>query len=76
MLHLSDERLAALADDEPSATEAEHLSACRRCAGERMSQRRLLAMANAAREHISPPLTEWSVISARLRDEGMLGSGG
>ena len=76
MLHLSDERLAALADDEPTATEAEHLSACRRCAGERMSQRRLLAMANAAREHISPPLTEWSAIAARLRDEGMLGSGG
>lgn len=76
MLHLTDERLAALADDEPNATEAEHLAACRRCAAERVSQRRLIAMANAARDHISPPLTDWSAISARLRDEGMLGSGG
>lgn len=76
MLHLSEERLAALADDEPSAAEAEHLAVCRLCAGERVSQRRLLAMATAARDHIGPPLVDWSLISARLRNEGMLGSGG
>lgn len=76
MLHLSDERLAALADDEPDAAEADHLSVCRLCAAERVSQRRLLAMANAAHDHIGPPLLEWSVIADRLHNEGMLGSGG
>jgi hypothetical protein len=76
MLHLSDERLAALADDEPNAAEADHLAVCRRCAAERVSQRRLLAMATAAHDHISPPLVDWSVIADRLRNEGMLGSGG
>lgn len=76
MLHLTDERLAALADDAPSAAEAEHLAVCRRCAGERVAQRRLLALAAAARDRIGPPLVDWPLISARLRDEGILGGGG
>jgi hypothetical protein len=33
-------------------------------------------MATAARDHIGPPLLEWDKIASRLRDEGMLGSGG
>lgn len=72
MLHLTDERLAALADSEPDAREAGHLAACGRCAAAREAQRRLLAMAAAARGHIGPPLTNWDAIAARLRAEGML----
>ena len=36
MLHLNAERLAALADDEPTAEEALHISECFECARERL----------------------------------------
>src|SRR6478672_7141308 len=43
--HLSSERLAELADGEPTVAEAEHLAACAICAAERSAHRRLLSMA-------------------------------
>ena len=45
MLHLSSERLAELADGEPTVAEAEHLAACAICATERSAHRRLLSLA-------------------------------
>jgi hypothetical protein len=76
MLHLSSERLAELADGEPTVAEAEHLAACAICATERSAHRRLLTLASDERVRVAPPLTQWSTLSAKLRDEGILTDGG
>ena len=68
MLHLSSERLAELADGEPTVAEAEHLAACAICATERSAHQRLLSLAGDERDRIAPPLTDWSTLSARLRE--------
>ena len=73
MLHLSPERLAALADDEPLASEASHLAACARCSAERAGHRRLLALAHRELHHPGEPLTSWTVLAADLRSEGLIG---
>jgi len=73
MLHLSPERLAALADDEPSGAEATHLAACGRCASERTAQRSLLVLAQREGARQSEPLTSWNVLAAELRTEGLIG---
>ncbi len=75
MLHLSSERLAELADGEPTIAEAEHLAACAICATERSAHRRLLSLAGDERARIAPPLTSWVSLSARLRDEGIIAAG-
>jgi len=72
MLHLSSERLAELADGEPTIAEAEHLAACAICATERSAHQRLLTLASDERERIAPPLTDWVSLSARLRDEEII----
>ena len=72
MLHLSSERLAELADGEPTIAEAEHLAACAICATERSAHRRLLTMASDERGRVAQPLTKWTTLSARLRDEGIM----
>ncbi|HEX6536364.1 MAG TPA: hypothetical protein VF041_17365 [Gemmatimonadaceae bacterium] len=73
MLHLDPERLAALADDEPTADEATHLANCPACARERAAQRELLALALGERDAVLPrPLADWSTLSARLAEEGVL----
>jgi hypothetical protein len=72
MLHLSSERLAELADGEPTIAEAEHLAACATCAAERSAHQRLVTMAGDERDRIAPPLTEWSALSARLREAGII----
>jgi len=69
MSHLSSERLAELADGEPTVAEAEHLAACAICAAERSAHRRLLSMALDERDRIAPPLTEWSTLAAKLREQ-------
>ncbi|HEX6964832.1 MAG TPA: hypothetical protein VF166_03460 [Gemmatimonadaceae bacterium] len=77
MLHLDPERLAALADDEPTAAEAAHLSECAECARERDASRAIIEL--AARQHsavVPPSLVEWTALSARLREEGLVTSGG
>lgn len=73
MLHLSPERLAALADDEPTGQEATHLAACVSCASERSAHRALLALAQHERTRGAEPLTSWNVLAAELRTEGLLG---
>lgn len=73
MLHLSPERLAALADDEPTAVEASHLVACARCASERAAYRRLLVLAQREGAAGAESLTSWNVLAAELRSEGLIG---
>jgi hypothetical protein len=68
MLHLSSERLAELADSEPTVAEAEHLTACAICAAERSAHQRLLSLAGDERDRTAPPLTNWASLSARLRE--------
>ena len=72
MSHLSSERLAELADGEPTVAEAEHLAACAICAAERSAHRRLLSMALDERDRIAPPLTEWSTLAAKLREQRII----
>jgi hypothetical protein len=72
MLHLSSERLAELADGEPTVAEAEHLAACAICASERSAHKRLLSMAWDERDRVASPLTRWSSLSAKLREEGII----
>src|SRR5262245_10071603 len=67
MLHLSSERLAELADGEPTVAEAEHLAACAICATERSAHQRLLSLAGDERDRVAPRLTEWATLSQRLR---------
>src|SRR5688500_8966012 len=72
MSHLSAERLAALASEQPTSAELAHLAGCRFCAAERGSHAavRRLAAAEIARD--SAPITEWGAIAARLRADGMI----
>ena len=73
MLHLSPERLAALADDEPTAAEATHLAACARCSAERMAHRNLLVLAHREGARPGESLTSWTTLAADLRAEGLIG---
>ena len=74
MSHLSIERLAALADEQPTADERAHLSACPPCAQEVEAHRSLLAMAGSEKDTLGIPLTRWDSLSQRLRTEGLLSS--
>jgi hypothetical protein len=73
MLHLSPERLAALADDEPTAAEATHLASCAACAAERTAHRTLLALAHREAGRPGDRLTSWDTLAADLRMEGLIG---
>jgi hypothetical protein len=74
MLHLSAERLAALADDEPTTTEGEHLARCAPCAQERAAQRSLRSLAASDRfaGNDAPLLTSWDALLPALRAEGLV----
>jgi len=74
MLHLSAERLAALADDEPTTTEGEHLARCAACAHERAAHRSLrsLAASDRASSIGASPLTSWESLLPALRAEGLV----
>ena len=72
MSHLHPERLAALADGEPTAAEATHLSSCSSCAHEIAAHRRLLMLAWQERETLSAPLASWESLAESLRGEGLL----
>lgn len=70
MLHLDPERLAALAEDQPTHDEAAHLAACSECAREQAAYEELVAMAARERHAVlARPLTDWRSLSARLSDE-------
>ncbi|HET7190068.1 MAG TPA: hypothetical protein VFI52_18075 [Gemmatimonadaceae bacterium] len=66
MLHLSTDRLAALADEQPTSAEAAHLATCEACARERDAYLTLVAMAQAERSALGLPLTRWDSIAAAL----------
>lgn len=72
MSHLSTERLAALADETPTADERLHLSRCTQCARELDAHRSLLSLATTEREAMSLPLTRWDSLAERLRAEGLI----
>jgi hypothetical protein len=72
MSHLHPERLAALADGEPTAAEAAHLSSCSACAYEMAAHRHLLMLAWRERETLSAPLASWDTIAGALREEGLI----
>ena len=82
MLHLDPERLAALADEAPTAEEGAHLAHCLACRRERDAYVALLALAQregrAAAAWDAPdgmdaePLTSWASLSTALRAEGLL----
>jgi hypothetical protein len=75
MSHLSTERLAALADERPTSDEESHLACCPDCARELDAHRSLVSLASAEREAMGIPLTRWSTLSERLREEGLISTG-
>ncbi|MFN2399772.1 MAG: hypothetical protein ABR543_14225 [Gemmatimonadaceae bacterium] len=72
MLHISAERLAALADDEPSAEEASHLETCAECTRARRAHESLLIMTARQADILNEPLTTWPVLAGLLRAEGLI----
>ncbi len=74
MSHLSPERLAALADEEPTAAELAHLGACAACAAERDAYGELVGLAAGERASIGLPLTRWESLGPALRANGQIAS--
>jgi hypothetical protein len=72
MQHLAIERLAELADGEPTAVEKEHLAECAMCSAERVAYERVVAMASDERRHIAPPISTWGMLSEELREQGLI----
>lgn len=71
MPHLSTDRLAAIADDTPTADEATHLAGCWDCRAEVAAYRRLARLAAMAPVP-TEPLTAWSSLAPQLRAEGII----
>jgi hypothetical protein len=74
MQHLPIERLAELADGEPTAAELDHLAECAMCSAERIAYHRVVAMAADERRRIAPPISNWGSLSAELRQQGVITS--
>ncbi|MGI8619707.1 MAG: hypothetical protein ACR2L6_11570 [Gemmatimonadaceae bacterium] len=72
MLHLPAERLIELGESEPTNTELAHLGVCAECERERRAYRALRGLAIAEGATAGAPLTSWDVLSAALKDEGLL----
>jgi hypothetical protein len=72
MSHLSIERLAALADETPTADEHAHLASCADCRHEVEAHRSVLAMALNERESMGLPLTRWDSLSKALKADGLM----
>jgi hypothetical protein len=70
--HISGQRLAALADEQPTADERIHLRMCVECAHEVEAHRSLLTLASTERDLMGLPLTRWDTLSATLANEGLL----
>jgi len=75
MLHLSPERLAALADDPPTAAELAHLTGCADCTRERAAHRALHQLAAGGARSIGTPLTTWESLRPALVADGVIDSG-
>ena len=72
MQHLLIERLAELADSEPTVAEERHLAECPMCAAERIAYHRVVSMAADERRRIAPPITTWGLLSEELREQGLI----
>lgn len=72
MSHLTPERFAQLADEQPTAAEAAHLASCAHCAHERAAHAALVALAGDERERPGTPLSEWDSIADRLRSHDLI----
>jgi hypothetical protein len=72
MSHLSIERLAAMADDAPSADELAHLANCSTCAMERAAFERLTEAAVRESSRLVPPITNWESLRPALAAEGLI----
>lgn len=72
MSHLSIERLAAMADDAPSADELSHLATCPACASERAAFERLTEVAVRESSRLVPPITTWESLRPALAAEGLI----
>ena len=72
MQHLPIERLAELADGDPTAVEREHLAECAMCSAELVAYRRVVSMAADERRRIAPPISNWGALSAELREQGII----
>ena len=75
MLHLSPERLAALAEDPPTAAELAHLTGCVECTRERAAYRALGKLAGGDARQIGAPLTTWESLRPALLADGVIDSG-
>jgi hypothetical protein len=70
MQHLDTERLAALADEPPTADEAAHLGHCLVCRRERDVYVALLDLAQrSSTAELDAPISDWNAIAAALRDD-------
>ena len=75
MSHLSPERLAALADETPTAAELAHLAGCAECARERATYRNLVELAVNRSASIASPLTSWETLRPALAQDGIIDGG-
>jgi hypothetical protein len=75
MLHLSTERLAALADEPPTAAELAHLTGCADCTRERAAHRAVHELAASSARSIGTPLTTWESLRPALVADGVIDSG-
>lgn len=75
MSHLPIERLAALADETPSAEEMAHLASCAECARERATFRNLAGLAATESARIGAPLTKWESLRPLLVADGVIDEG-
>lgn len=71
MSHLSNDRLAAIADETPTSDEATHVAGCWDCRAEVAAHRRLARMAAMAPVP-HEPLTAWSQLGPHLRAAGLI----
>lgn len=72
MSHLPTERLAALADEPPTAAELAHLTACSACARERAAYQSLVELAASAGSTIGAPLTTWDALRPKLLEDRLI----
>jgi hypothetical protein len=72
MSHLPTERLAALADEPPTAAELAHLTSCAACARERAAYQSLVELAAGAGSTIGAPLTTWDALRPKLLEDRLI----
>ena len=72
MSHLTAERLAELADVEPTSAEAGHLAMCGACRAELTAFDRLRSLASDESTRLAPAITTWTGIASLLRADGLI----